>query len=218
MKQHSRPWLFLPFFLLLTLTGCSTSKLTGSWVDPTFQRSQLHSIVVMGVVGEDLLRRAFEDEMVDRLRQYGLKAVPSYRTIPGKELPEKEEMEKWIEGRDVDGIIVSRLVGTRQETVVQPGYSTRIGGYPGPYWGRHPWADPYGGWYGYYSGGYDVLHYPPEISRYQVHIIETTLYLVTTDQPVWSARAEISSEKNMNEAIEELVTDLVDNMVDNGVI
>lgn len=217
MKRNSA----LCFFLaLILLPACSSSKLTASWVDPEFKRAQVRSIMVLGVSGEDLLRRTFEDEMVAQLRQYGLKAVPSYRSISGKELPEKGEMEQWIGSQDVDGIMVSRLIGTRQETVVRPGYSTRFGGYAGPYWGRgrHPWVDPYHGWYDYYSGSYDVIHYPPEVSHYQVYTIETTLYLVDSDQPVWSARAEISSEGDMNKAIEDLVTDLIDNMVDKGVI
>jgi hypothetical protein len=218
MKTYSRACL-LPLLILL-LSSCVSSKLTASWVDPEFKRSQVQSILVLGVSGEDLLRRTFEDEMVAQLQQYGLKAAPSYRSLSGKDIPEKAEMEQWIGGQDVDGIIVSRLVGTRQETVVQPGYTTRLGGYTGPYWGGgpHPWVDPYGGWYGYYSGSYDVLHYPPEVSYYEVYIIETTLYLVATDQPVWSARAEISSDKDANRAIEDLVTDLIDNMADKGVI
>lgn len=219
MKTHSKVRLILP--LILLLSSCvSTSKLTASWIDPEFKRSQVRSILVLGVSGEDLLRRTFEDEMAAQLRQYGLTAIPSYRSIPGKEIPKQEEMEEWVGTRKVDGIIVSRLLETRQETVVQPGYTTRLGAYSGPYWGRsrHPWVDPYHGWYGYYSGSYDVLHYPPEVSHYEVYIIETTLYLVATDQPVWSVRAEISVEKDMNRSIEDLVADLIDNMADEGVI
>lgn len=211
----------LCFFLsLILLPACSSSKLTASWADPEYRRFQIRSVLVMGVSGEDLMRRTFEDEMVAQLRQYGLKAVPSYRIITGKELPQKSELEKRVGSQDVDGIMVSRLVGTHQETVVQPGYTTRFGGYTGPYWGGgpHPWVDPYDGWYGYYSGSYDLIHYPPEVYHYQVYTIETTLYLVDSDKPVWSARAEISSRKDMNESIEELVTDLVDNMADKGVI
>ena len=219
MKTNSRACL-LPLLILLLSSCASTSKLTASWIDPEFKRSQVQSILVLGVSGEDLLRRTFEDEMVAQLRQYGLTAAPSYRSVSGKEIPEQEEMESWIGTQKVDGIIVSRLVEIRQETVVQPGYTTRFGAYSDPYWGRgrHPWVDPYHGWYGYYSGSYDVLHYPPEVSHYQVYIIETTLYLVATDQPVWSARAEISSDKDMNRTIEDLVTDLIDNMADKGVI
>jgi hypothetical protein len=214
MKRNFGLLFFLSFILLLP--ACSSSKLTASWVDPEFRRSEVQSIMVLGVAGEDLLRRTFEDEMVAQLRQYGLKAVPSYRSISSKEIPEKEDMEKWIGGQDVDGVMVSRLIGTRQETVVQPGYTTYPGGYGGPYWGRSwdPWVDPYHGWYGYYAGAYDYLYYPPEVYQYEVYVIETTLYLVDSDQPVWSARAEISSRKDMNESIEELVSDLIDNMAD----
>lgn len=215
-KPHFCLWL-LPLFMLLLTACASPSKLTASWVDPEFKRSQLQSVLVLGVSGEDLLRRKFEDEMVAQLRQYGIKASPSYRSISGKEIPGQAEMEEWIGNQDVDGIIVSRLVGTRQETVVYPGYTSRLGVYGGPYWG-HPWVDPHHGWYRYYSGSYDIIHYPPEVSRYQVYIIETTLYLVDFDQPAWSARAEISSVKDMDKTLEDLITDLIDNMAEKGVI
>lgn len=205
--------------IVLLLPACASSKLTASWVDPEFRPSQVRSMMVLGVSGEEMLRRTFEDEMVAQLAQFGLKATPSYRSISGTELPEKGAMEKWVGTQDVDGILVSRLVGTRQETVVQPGYTSRFG-YGDPYWGRgrYPWVDPYHGWYGYYSGSYDTIHYPPEVYSYEVYIIETTLYLVASDAPVWSARAELSSRENLNRSIEELVTELVDNMADKGVI
>jgi hypothetical protein len=205
--------------LLLLLAGCAASKITGSWVDPTFNRAQLHSILVLGVSEQELFRRTFEDEMVSQLKRYGLKAVPSYRSISGEELPEKQEMEQWVGSQKVDGVLVARLVGTHEETVVSPGYITSFGS-PGPYWGgRHyPGGYPYGGWYDYYSGGYDIIHQPPQVSHYRVYTIETTLYLVASDQPVWSARSEIYPGDDLNRVMGKFVAQLVKNMADKGVL
>jgi hypothetical protein len=221
MNRYPVTTLLLPILFFVLLAGCAASKITASWVDPTFNRAQLHSILVLGVSQQDLFRRTFEDEMVSQLKRYGLNAVPSYRSISGEDLPEKQEMEQWVGSQKVDGVLVSRLVGTHQETVVSPGYTTSFGSPPpGPYWGgRHyPGGYPYGGWYDYYAGSYDIIHHPPQVTHYQIHTIETTLYLVASDQPVWSARSEISQQDDMNRVMEEFVAQLVKNMADKGVL
>jgi len=207
--------------ILLVLAGCVTSKITASWVDPSFSRSQVRSILVLGYSKEELFRRSFEDEMVLQLEQYGMKAVPSYRTISGEELPAEEKMPQWVGSQKFDGVMISRLVETREETYVSPGYVSSYGPYR-PY-GGHPYYPygsrfyPYGGWYDY-SGGYDTIYYPPQATSYKVYVVETTLYLGASGQPVWSARADISPEDDMNTAMEDFVTELVKNMVDQGVL
>jgi len=215
MDRHAGTFFLALIMTVLLLAGCAASKITASWVDPTFSRSQLRSILVLGISQQDLFRRTFEDEMVSQLKRYGLQAVPSYRSIPGKDLPGKQEMEQWVGSQKVDGVLVSRLVDTHEETYVTPGYISTFGS-PGPYWGGRHY--PYGGWYDYYAGGYDVIHYPPQVSHYRIYTIETTLYLVSTDQPVWSARSEITPEDDLNRAMEEMVAQLVKNMADKGAL
>jgi hypothetical protein len=221
MDRHAGTFFLALIILVLLLAGCAASKITASWVDPSFNRSQLRSILVLGVSQQDLFRRTFEDEMVSQLKRYGLKAVPSYRSISGEDLPEKRQMEQWVGSQKVDGVLVSRLVGTHRETVVSPGYITSFGAPPpGPYWGgRHyPGGYPYGGWYDYYAGSYDIIHHPPQVTHYEIYTIETTLYLVASDQPVWSARSEIYPGDDLNRVMGKFVAQLVRNMVDKGVL
>lgn len=218
MNRNVVRWWLVSAFSALLLAGCSTSKITASWVDPTYNRSQLQSVLVLGVSDQEVFRRSFEDSMVSQFGRFGLKAVPSYRTISGRELPSKEDMEQWVSGQKVDGVVVSRLVGMHEEAVVSPGYTSSFG--PSPYWGRryYPTVDPYHGWYNYYAGSYDIIHYPPQVTYYEIYTVETTLYLVASDQPVWSARSEISVTDDMNRVMEEFVAQLVKNMLDLGVL
>jgi hypothetical protein len=215
MARHAGATLSFIVIVILLLSGCSVSKITASWVDPAFQREQVRSILVLGASQDDLFRRSFEDEMVSQLRQYGMKAVPSYRAISREELPGKEEMEQWIGSQEVDGVLVSRLIETQEETYISPGYISSFGP-AGSYWGGRYY--PYGGWYDYSAGGYDTIYYPPQSTSYRVYIVETTLYLVASNQPAWSARSEISPEDDLNRAMAEFVAQLVVNMVDRGVL
>jgi len=221
MCRCPNPSRLLPVLIFLLLVGCSSTKITASWVDPNLNRSQVRSILVLGVSEEEIFRRSFEDTMVSRLRLRGLQAAPGYSSFSGNELPERQDLEKLISSQKADSVLVSRLVGVHQETVVSPGYTTSFGPpYPAPYWGsRHyPHGYPYGGWYDYYAGSYETIHYPPQVTQYQVYTIETTLYLVASDQPVWSARAELLQKDDMNRVLVEFVDRLVKNMVDQGVL
>lgn len=221
MIRYSANWFLASVLSILLLAGCSSSKITASWVDPTYSRSQLRSVLVLGVSDDEVFRRSFEDTMGRQLGQYGLTAVPSYRSISGRELPDKQDMEQWVSGQKVDAVLVSRLVGMHQEAIVSPGY-TRSFGPPtvAPYWGRryHPAVDPYHGWYSYYAGSYDIIHYPPQVTYYQIYTVETTMYLVSSDQPIWSARSELSPKDDLSRLMEDFVSQLVKNMVDLGVL
>jgi hypothetical protein len=212
---------FLSMLLFVLLVGCAASKITASWVDPTFNRTQIHSVLVLGVSDQDVFRRSFEDKMVSQLKRYGLKATPSYRSVSGNTLLERQEMEQWVNTQKVEGVLVSRMVGTHQKTVVSPGYVTSFGPPPaGPFWGGGPFphGHPHGGWYDHFAGSSHIIHHPPQVTHYQILTIETTLYLVASDQPVWSARSEISQKDDMNRVVDEFVAQLVKNMADNGVL
>jgi hypothetical protein len=221
MKSYPGAALLLSALALMLLAGCASSKITASWVDPTFNRAQIRSVLVLWVSDQDVFRRSFEDMMVRQLTHYGLKAIPSYRSLSGNTLPERQEMEQWVSTLKVEGVLLSRLVGTHQETVVSPGYITSFGPPPaGPFWGggHFPHGHPHHGWYDHFAGSSHIIHHPPQVTHYQIHTIETTLFLVASDQPVWSSISEISQKDDMNRVVDEFVARLVKNMADNGVI
>lgn len=211
--------LALLLFLCLLAAGCSRAQLTASWRDPGFDSGKLHSIVVLGVSKDAINRRTFEDEMTERLRQFGIDAEPGYRTVPGSALPEKEEVEEWIGQLQADGVLISRLVDSRTEKVVTPGRITYEETTP-YYWRRsyRSRIDPYRGWYPYYRRSYEIIHEPARVSEFRVYTVETTLYDLATDAPVWSARAELVPDGDLNRLIEEFVSLVIDDMIERNVL
>ncbi len=220
----SRPLLSRLFFAILlpsalVLNACAPATITASWKDPAYERGEIRSIFVIGLSKNQTVRRTFEDAMVGRLEQYGLDAEPSYRTIPREDLPKEETMNQWVEKREAGGVLISRIVDSRTEKIVTPGRVTAYDDWP-YYWRRSHWRgiDPYRGWYPYYRRSYEIIHEPPRVSHVQVVTVETTLYSVESDEPVWSVRAEMSPGGRMDSRIDRFVDQLIDNMTDKGVI
>ena len=201
------------------LNGCAPADITASWKSPEYQRGEIRSVLVVGISKNETVRRTFEDAMTSRLEQYGIEAEPGYRTISADELADKKSMNKLVKSREAGGVLISRIVDTHTEEVVRPGRTTAYHDWP-YYWRRSYWSgiDPYRGWYPYYRSSYEIIHEPARVSRVKVVTIETTLYSVESDEPVWSVRAEMRSEGKLGSRIERFTDQLIDNMVDKGVI
>jgi hypothetical protein len=189
--------------LLLTVivsiaTGCSTTNIVVSWQDNLAPAYTLKQPLVIAIVPKQIIRARVEDEFVNSLRLSGVNAVASYRLFPEMQSVTVDSVKAKIPSTGCDSIIVTRLVDTKQETVVVPPTTSVYGGaYGGPGY--------YGSFDSYYARSYSVVTTPGYSYVEKFYKVETNLYSVKDSKLVWTAVSETEDSESMDAAIVDFV-------------
>lgn len=155
----------------LFLAGCASTTMQSTWRDPGYTGGPFRKVFVLGQSARDVTaRRVLEDVLVARFQAIGAEAVPAWRHLPTDGQADEPTFNAAVAASGADGMLMVRLLGIDTQTSV----STML--VPGPGFG----------WYGFYSGWYAV----PQVTQYQVAIVETTLFDVKTRRIVWSGTSE----------------------------
>ncbi len=109
------------FLLLFLLNSCASSKITGQWKDPELGSKKYSHILVIGVAKQPDRRKFYEDEFAKQLNRQGVMAIASHTIIPRDKMQDKDTIVKSIEGLQVDGVIVTRLQGIKEQRQVSHG-------------------------------------------------------------------------------------------------
>jgi len=157
----------------LTLVACQTTSIKSAWFDPGYTGGPMKKIVVVGVGGNVVNRRVFEDVFAQKLRAAGVEGIPGYTVIQDEARAAEAPFAAAVEKSGAQGALMVRLLGVDTKTQV---YTTMISGGFG--WG------PYGGMYG--PGWYPVT----EVNQYDIATVEASLYDVRTRRLVWAATTE----------------------------
>lgn len=121
--------------ILFLLNACASSKVTGEWKDPQSPNKKYTNILVIGVAKQPDRRKFYEDEFAKQLNRQGVLAIASHTIIPRDKMQDKDTIVKSIEGMQVDGVIVTRLQGIKEQKQVPHGntYQTPYGRYNNMY-------------------------------------------------------------------------------------
>ncbi len=187
---------------LLFLAACATTQLRDSWKDPAFTGPPLKRVLVVGVSKSDSNRRVFEDGFARALGAAGSQGVPSYQSLPESGTIANERVEAAVKQTGADAVLVTRVMRVARNVDVRPGYAS-----PGFYGG---------GFRGYHGSAWAAV--PPDVSAYDVLTLESTLWNMRTDKPVWSGTSEVTDPRSVAAATEELAKVLIARMKADGVI
>lgn len=188
--------------LLAALAACATTQLTASWKDPAFSGPPLKKLLVIGAFKSDVNRRVFEDAFAAALNGAASAGVASYPTLPENGAISNERVQQGVQRTGADAVLVTRLMRVRRDVNVTPSHMS-----PGFY------GAGFRGWYG---GAYAVT--PADVSVYDVLTIESTLWNVRTDKPIWSGTSEVTAPGNIANASKELADVLIAKMKADKVI
>ena len=204
----------LPVFRLslllmaLLLAGCSSTTLSGSWVDPEF-RGQLRKVYIVGVAQQEINRRIFEDAFDRELATFGVTGISSYRDLPPDKFEDKAAIVAQLGTHGADSILMARVTGVRTEQVQNPGYVSGSYFSPAPY---------YRNWDSYYDRRFEAIYQPPTVSEFQVATIEANLYSAKTGNLVWSAQLETVIEGKMERLLNDFVKTVIKDMQRQGLL
>ncbi len=158
------------------LVSCSPTQTIAEWRDETINQ-RYRNILIVGVSREVILRRLFEENFVNKLKQMSVNATTSFSIMLSEQKISKQTVKAAIQGRRFDGVLVTHLLGVEEKEVYHP---PRYRPIRVPYY-RH--------YYRYYSRVFDYVYEPGYYQRYKVVKLETNLYDADTEEIVWSMQS-----------------------------
>ena len=197
--------LFVLASLLFIFNSCSTTSLTGSWIDPEVTNIQGKSIAIFCLTPRLDIRDRVETEMSSALQAKGVNAMRSMDFItPGK--MEKEVIELILKKNNITGIIIVSLLDSQKETTYVPGSSSY---YP-VYYGR-----PY---YGYYGTMYAHVYDPGYYSTTTSYFIECNAYRLEDERLVYSSQSKTVDPSSLNKFAYDYARMIVADLTKKGVL
>ncbi|OMP79795.1 MULTISPECIES: hypothetical protein [unclassified Chitinophaga] len=159
---------------LLSITACTSTKLTSSWKTPDARLDTSKKMIVIALVPprDKKLRILMENELVNELQKEGFNAVSSFAKYGpddalSKTGDEKAALHKFRNG-DVDQVLTIAMVDKTKSSGYVPSY---------------PYAPYYRGWYG---GMFTPGYYTTNV-RYEW---DTNLYDLGQKKLIYNAQSE----------------------------
>ncbi|MEW5738793.1 MAG: hypothetical protein AB1938_07690 [Myxococcota bacterium] len=180
---------------VLAPSGCSSTSVESTWTNPALREKRITKVVVFAIAKNPGARVEFEEALTGALKGADLNVVPGYDFVNFDEKPAREAIIERVKAAGVDGALVSRVV------------NIHFNDSKGPQWVGGAYV-PTGGWYGYYTSyAYVPVSRVSEDSA--TYDVETVLYLLEDEKPMWAARSKSSetSPKKLAAAIGDAVSD-----------
>lgn len=181
--------------LAALLNSCSTTRSIAEWRDQATAGISYHHILVMAVAPDAVIRRAYEDSFVTRLKAGKTDAFSSAAVMPTESEYSRDSILAAINAMNADAVIITRLIGVEEKEVYNPPVYTPLPGYAGLY--------------GYYNGAVRVIYEPGYISRHKSVKLETNLYDAATEKLVWSIRTESIDPSTPDTLIESKIATVI---------
>ena len=202
MKKNAIKFLLLG--VIIFISGCSTTDITGVWKDPDYKDGPIQSALVVGVSEDQLSRNLFESSMSTALEQKGVRTVTSAKALEKRDMS-KENLMAAAQEQNLQTIVVTRIVGVQQGEVYTP---PSVYSVPDPYYRR---------WDTYYPRTRTYMYTPGQYTSYTSVNLETNVYNVKDQSLIWSAASETfdPQQSNRNKVVDELVKKLVNQLTAN---
>lgn len=181
------------------LAGCAgPTRIVQQWQDPVFAGGPFKRVFVIGVTHEATVRRVFEDAFCVQLKARAVECVQSYTLVPEDGIASRERYDGAVRTARADGVFIARVLRVERRTEVIP--SAPVG---------------FGGAYGFYGaawGGPLFMGYaaPPTVIQVDQAFVESRLFSVKSDQPVWTAQSEIFAPSNPQRDADDFSRTMID--------
>ncbi|MBK1719284.1 hypothetical protein [Thiocystis violacea] len=189
--------------LAMLTTACSTGPVSSIWTDPGHTPTRYHRVVVFGVTNSPKVRRAYEDNFVERLRALGVSATPGHRLVSDANLRLLVRLTEGYSRADADAVIITHLI-TDAPPDGQP--ASRLGAIPDHYRNLVP----------YFSQVYEEVCEPGYYKDAKALRLETNLYDAKRERLVWSGRSRPLDTNSEQTTISQVIEDVITQMAMDG--
>jgi hypothetical protein len=157
---------------MVILSGCASITLQNSWKDPGVTAKQYRKLLVVGLTDRPQMRQLFEEIFAGEINKNGAIGIASYTLTGAEGKPSQADLESAVKKSGVDGIITTRLVGTKRHSDARTGFVLTGRGREALYGGSVSYAT--------------FVHQPVEVTTSTEAAIETNLFDTGTGSMVWS--------------------------------
>ena len=206
MKLQARILSCSVLLFLFLLNSCTGSRATGEWKDPELGSRKFRHILVIGVAKELDRRKFYEDEFAKRLNRLGVMAIASHNIIPQDKMQDKEAIVKSIAGLGIDGVIITRLLGTREQGPVTQGKTYKV---PYGYYNRMN---------EYYSQSYSDAPPKSYSETHQFLQLESNLYDAETEKLAFSTKTDSFLRREFQESVAAYIEIVVRKLQENSLL
>lgn len=184
----------------LLLSACASTQFNAQWLNPEAgSRLPVRNVLVIGISRDTTARRVYEDTMVAQLAARGVKAQPSYRSLPDDGPAAQPAIERAVRDAGADAVLISRTISVINEVRISPGMVM------GP-----PYGFGWGGFYGFYHGMWASAYaIPPSVYTVQNVVVDTRLFDAKDFMVLWSGSSTTTPTTSMQATIADFATSLV---------
>jgi hypothetical protein len=169
--------------------ACGNTQVLDTWSDSAVKPAPVKRIVVVGLSGDDVTRRLFEDTFSQELKDRGNDAVAGHTFLPDKLISSPDSALALIKKAGFDAVLTARSMGVKTEETETVGRAYYV-----PDSGYSTWGSYYGAVYGDITAN-------TYTSREEKAMVETHLYQTSTSKLVWGARSSTTSTGKMTEGM-----------------
>jgi hypothetical protein len=192
--------------LLLTLTACATTELTGSFKDEGIAGKKFQHILIIGAAKQPDIRKQFEDEFVRQLQVQNVKAVPSYKILSAEQMLDRNAISSKISDLGVDSVLVTRLTELKKKREAYTGSTYRI-----PYAYYSQMQD-------YYKKGFEESGGQSPLTTHKEITLETNIYSAETEKLAWATASDVKVQDKVSKLTEGFIKAVVKKMLSDKVI
>ena len=202
---------WLAVFLILLLTGCTTTKITSSWKAQNVEAKKYQKIMVLGLIldTDRSLQEKMEAHLVGDLKDKGYNAVSSLSEYGPKAFTGMKETDaiNKLKESGVDAVITIVLLDKEKERNYVPG---RL------------YYSPYGIYYNRFWGYYGTLNYRIYEQGYYVtdtkYFWESNVYDMSTQSLIYSVQTKSFDPANSESLGHEYGKLIINEMVKNNIL
>ncbi|MEO8771123.1 MAG: hypothetical protein ABI402_13585 [Ferruginibacter sp.] len=190
---------------MVTLSSCSSTKITSSWREPdkTVVVGKLNKVLVVALFKDETSRHKAEDQMAGYLAGKG---IVSYNYLDANFNKANEALLRAkIKADGFDAAVTMRLVDVDKEKIYTPGTTS-----------YHP--TDYRNFSGYYYGSWSKYSTPGYYSTTKIYTVETNVYSIKEDKIIWSGLTKTTNPGGVKKMTEEVAHVVYKKMVKEGFI
>ncbi|SNR32844.1 hypothetical protein [Lutibacter flavus] len=200
-------------FIFFLLVGCSSTKLTDSWKNTSYNTYQPKKVLILGVTPNITARKLYESKLTTALNKRGIQGYEGANVLE-PEFTNLKQAEKNIE-KEVSNL--SKLGFDAILIAAVKGYDERI-----PYKGNiFSNDDALQGFENYYFLNQDVYLDTGYYDKYKVFHIEISLYNITSENGkslVWVASYDVINPKKIKTTIKRCNRAILSTLEKEGII
>ncbi len=186
--------------------ACGNTQVLDTWTDGAVKPAPVGRIVVVGLSGDDVTRRLFEDTFSGELKKRGNDAVAGHTFLPKELEGHPDSALAAIKKEGFDAVLTARSMGVQTEETTTQGNAYYIP------------DSGYYGWNGYYGAVYQDVTATTYTTRSEKAMVETHLYQTSTKKLVWGARSATTSTGKLTEGMRDYARTVVRDLAKSGFI